>query len=277
VTAAYEYLAAAVGPVAAALAAVLAVAALLAVGFYLAAASHLRRRGDAWPWARDASFALGGVGVAAAVTVPLPAAPFTADMAQYVMAGMVAPLLLVLARPLTLALRVLRPGWVRRVLLTVAHSRYAAVVAFPLTAVLLDVGGLWLVYRTPLFAAIHHQDWLLAVVKVHTLAAGILLAFVVCELDPLRRRWSLQWRVGVLLAVGTTHAALAKMLYVTPPPGTAFTRSDLRTGALLMYYGGDLVVLALAVTLAVQWYAATGRAQAAARRRTATSPSGTAP
>ncbi|WP_188192054.1 cytochrome c oxidase assembly protein [Nonomuraea sp. SYSU D8015] len=244
-----------------------AVAALLMVAVYLTAARRLRHRGDAWPQARDASFAAGGIALAAAIAVPPPAAPFTGHMAQHLVAGMVAPLLLVLARPLTLALRVLRPGRVRRALLVVAHSRYAVWVTFPPAAALFDVGGLWLLYRTPLFAATHHLAWLHVVVHLHVLAAGTLLAFAVCALDPPRRRWSLRWRAGALLAAGAAHAVLAKTLYAAPPPGTTFATADLRAGAQLMYYGGDLVELALAVTLAVQWYAATGRALAADRRR----------
>jgi putative membrane protein len=55
---------------------------------------------------------------------------------------------------------------------------------------------------------------------------------------------------------------LAKGLYGSPPPGTSFATHDLRTGAQLMYYGGDLVEVALAVALAVQWYGARGRAHA---------------
>jgi putative membrane protein len=41
----------------------------------------------------------------------------------------------------------------------------------------------------------------------------------------------------------------------------------LRTGAEVMYYGGDVAEIALAVTIAVTWYAAGGRAlrHAAAR------------
>ncbi|MEV4194227.1 cytochrome c oxidase assembly protein, partial [Streptomyces toxytricini] len=63
---------------------------------------------------------------------------------------------------------------------------------------------------------------------------------------------------------------LAKGLYAVPPPGLAVAAGDLRAGAVLMYYGGDAVEIALASVLAVQWYAATGRARRRAlRRRTA--------
>ena len=46
------------------------------------------------------------------------------------------------------------------------------------------------------------------------------------------------------------------------PPGTSFAAADLRAGAQLMYYGGDVVEVFLALVLAVQWYATTGRRRA---------------
>ncbi|GAA2942509.1 cytochrome c oxidase assembly protein [Streptomyces enissocaesilis] len=244
-----------------------AAGAVLAVALYLTAAARLRRRGDAWPLRRDASFAAGGIALAAAATATPPGGAFTAHMAQHLVAAMAAPLLLVLARPLTLVLRTLPPGPARRGLLATAHSRPAAWLAFPPSAALLDVGGLWILYRTPLFAAVHDRPLLRAAVHLHVLAAGLLFTFAVCRLDPLRRRWSLPWRGAALLAAGAAHAVLAKTLYVTPPPGTAFTGADLRTGAQLMYYGGDLAEAALGAALATQWYAATGRARAARDRR----------
>ncbi|HZG03659.1 MAG TPA: cytochrome c oxidase assembly protein [Streptomyces sp.] len=240
-------------------------AALSAVAGYLLAAAWLRRRGDAWPYARDLCFTAGGTALAAAVSAAPPGGPFTAHTARHLVVGMAAPLLLVLARPLTLALRVLRPGRTRRALLAVAHSRPAGWLVFPPLAAVLDVGGLWVLYRTPLWAATHDRPVLRAVVHVHVLAAGLLFAFAVCRLDPVRRRWGPLWRGGALLGAGAAHAVLAKSLCAAPPPGTGFTAADLHTGARLMYYGGDLAELALAAVLAVQWYAATGRALARGR------------
>lgn len=253
------------GPGAGQAAAVAAV--LLAVTAYLVAARSLRRRGDAWPWRRDASFAAAGAALASAVMAPLPGGAFTVHMAQHLLAGMFAPLLLVLARPVTLALRVLRPGRPRRALLAAAHSRAPGRLLFPPVAALLDMGGLWLLYRTPLLSAAHDRPLLHAAVHAHVVAAGVLFAAAICQVDPVRRRWGLPLRGATLLLAGTAHAVLAKTLYATPPPGTGFAAGDLHAGAQLMYYGGDLAELALAAVLAVQWYTAAGR-----RRRARPAP-----
>ncbi|GGU24921.1 cytochrome c oxidase assembly protein [Streptomyces lavendofoliae] len=252
-----------------------AAVAVLAVGAYLLAAARLRRRGDAWPPYRDVSFACGGGALAWAAAGGMAGtpvgAPFTTHMAQHLVVGMAAPLLFVLARPLTLVLRVTPPGPVRRGLTAVLRSRPAGVLAFPPVAALLDLGGLWLLYRTGLFAATREHAWVHAAVHAHVLLAGLLFTLAVCQTEPVRHRRGLVLRGGTLLAAGAAHAVLAKTLYAAPPPGTSFAAADLSAGAQLMYYGGDLVELALAVVLAVQWYARTGRARA---RRLARPPAG---
>ncbi|MBQ0995529.1 cytochrome c oxidase assembly protein [Streptomyces sp. RK62] len=175
--------------------------------------------------------------------------------------------LLVTARPLTLALRALPAGGVRRSLLALTRVRAAGWLTFPPLAALWDVGGLWLLYRTGLFAQTAHRPALHLLVHVHVLAAGTLFAFAVCGLDPVRRRWSAALRGGTLLVAGAAHGVLAKTLYAAPPPGLDVATADLRTGAQVMYYGGDLVALATAVVVGAGWYAARGRALRAATRR----------
>ncbi|WP_063831311.1 cytochrome c oxidase assembly protein [Streptomyces sp. NRRL F-2664] len=247
----------AAGPGPAAVAA--AAAAVLGVAVYLLAARRLRRRGDRWPRWRDGSFSLGGAGVASAANLPLPGGPYTAHMVQHLVLGMAAPLLLVLARPLTLALRTAGPGRPRRGLVALSRSRPVHWLVFPPLAALLDIGGLWLLYRTRLFAATQDTPWVHALVHAHVLAAGLLFSFAVCRLDPVRRRWGVAVRGGSLLAAGAAHAVLAKTLYAQPPPGTAFAAADLQMGAQVMYYGGDLVEAALAAVVAASWYRARHR------------------
>ncbi|WP_282794839.1 cytochrome c oxidase assembly protein [Streptomyces sp. CC224B] len=253
--------------------AVVASVALLAALAYPTAAARLRGRGDAWPRHRDLCFTAGCAALALALTGTLPGGPFTAHMAQHLTVAMAAPLLLVLGRPLTLVLRALPGGSpARRALLAVAHSRPVGVLLFPPLAAVLDIGGLWLLYRTPLSAQAAHHPLLGALVHAHVLAAGLLFTFAVCQLDPVRRRRGPLRRGATLLAAGWAHAVLAKSLYATPPPGTAYAAGDLHTGAQLMYYGGDLVEAALATVIATGWYVATGRAR---RRRARGAPYGT--
>ncbi|MFF1306330.1 cytochrome c oxidase assembly protein [Streptomyces sp. NPDC058307] len=246
---------------------VVSAAVLLATVGYLTAAGRLRRRGDSWPLARDVSFAAGGLGTVWALLGEPWGGPFTQHVVRHLVVGMAAPLLFVAAHPLTLALRALSPGAVRRRLVAFAHSGAVGLLLFPPLAAVLDVGGVWLLYRTELFAATAHRPLLHSAVQVHMAAAGVLFTFAVCGLDPMRRRWSLAVRGATVLAAGTAHAVLARTLYSRPPPGTAFTTADLHIGARWMYYGGDLVEAGLAVLMGVAWYAGAWRARARRLRR----------
>jgi putative membrane protein len=177
-----------------------------------------------WPRARTASWFAGLAAVlAATVLLSGPAGP--RHMAGHVLLGMVAPLFLVLAAPVTLALRALP---VRRARLLSAALRRTRWLMFPPVAAVLDVGGLWLVYTTGL-----HQHPL---VQVHVLAAGYLFTASLTGPDPMPHRASWPVRAATLVLASAAHAVLAKTL-----------------NSQVMYYGGDLVEVALAVALWREW------------------------
>jgi putative membrane protein len=106
-------------------------------------------------------------------------------------------------------------------------------------AALLDVGGLWLLYRSRLFAAAEDRPGLHAVEHLHVLAAGILFTTAICQVEPLRHRYGMPLRCATLVVAGAAHEVLAKVLWAGAPPGTAFPPADLYSGAQLMFYGGD--------------------------------------
>ncbi|WP_410590084.1 cytochrome c oxidase assembly protein [Amycolatopsis sp. lyj-23] len=234
------------------------VPALLAIMAYETGAWRLRQRGDRWPPGRDVVF---GAGVAVAL-VP-GTSSFTGHVLHHVLLGMLAPVLLVLARPMTLLLRAV-PTTTRRRLKQVLGSWPAGVLVFPPVAAVLEVGSLWLLHRTHLYAAIGDEPWL----HLHVFLTGLLFTTAICRLDPLRHRAGLGVRAGALIGAAAAHAVLAKTLYVSAPPGVVLAVADRQAGAELMYYGGDVVELGLALVVALQWYAARGRAEARSSRRT---------
>lgn len=234
-------------------AAVVAVVAFVCL-LYVAGAARLRGRGDRWPVRRDAACCLGGAALCAAVARPWPGGPFTAHMAGHLATGMVAPFLLACARPVTLALRAL-PVAPRRGLKALLGAPPVRAVTWAPVAAVLDVGGLWLLYRTPLFAATHHTPWLDALVRAHVFAAGLLFSVSVLALDPVHGPRRGTWpRAATLVVASAAHGILAKSLYAHGPSGDAmFAAQDVRAGSVLMYYGGDAVELALAVVVGLQW------------------------
>lgn len=225
--------------------------ALLAYGLLVARA---RRRGRAWPARRTLAWATGCVLAVVAVAGPLATASDTsrtAHMAGHVLLGMLAPLVLVLGAPVTLALNALPVGAARR-LSHVLRSRPSRLVTEPAVAAVLAVGGLWILYGTPLLAVAHEHPLVDVVVHLHVLLSGYLFTAVLVGPDPLPHRRSTQHLLVVLVLALAAHDVLAKRLYAQAG-GTDLL--DEQRGALVMYYGGDAVDLALAVLVCARWYA----------------------
>ncbi|MEU4399919.1 cytochrome c oxidase assembly protein [Micromonospora orduensis] len=235
--------------------------AVLAVGYLLAAVRDPR----GWDHRRTAAWLLGCAVLAVAVgpLAQLPDDP-RGHMAQHLLLGMFAPLGLVLGAPVTLLLRVAPPP-TRRLVGRLLRSRPLHLIAHPVTAALLTTGGLALVLLTPLYAAAEHQPALHHALHLHYVAAGYLFAWSLAGPDPAPRRPGLAVRIGALLGASAGHAVLAKYLYAqagTLPPG--LTDRDpvaFQAAAQLMYYGGDLAELLLAVALFATWYRRRSRAR----------------
>ena len=227
---------------------------LLAVGYLLAAVRDPR----GWDHRRTAAWLVGCALLAVAVgpLAPLPDDP-RGHMAQHLLLGMLAPLGLVLGAPVTLLLRVAPPP-VRRVVGRLLRARPLHLIAHPVTAALLSTGGLALVLLTPLYAAAERHSALHHALHLHYVAAGYLFAWSLAGPDPAPRRPGLAVRVGALLGAAAGHAVLAKYLYAnaeTLPPGlTDRDPAAFQSAAQLMYYGGDLAELLLAVALFATWY-----------------------
>ncbi|MFC5142616.1 cytochrome c oxidase assembly protein [Actinomycetospora rhizophila] len=241
---------------------------VVAVG-YLAGGLRLHRRGDRWPAARWAA-AAGGV-AALATALALPGAPFAVHVVAHLLLAMLAPLLLALAAPVTLALRAL-PTTGRRRLLRVLHSRAARVLVAPPVVLVLELGGMVAFYLTDLFTLAHEHPLLMALVDLHMVLAGLLLAVVLVGADPLPRRPGLVGSLLTLLVAAAGHDVLAKLMYARTLPARGGTPAEIRLGAQVMYYGGTAVEVAVAVALMAGWYARGGRELRRGLRRSARAP-----
>lgn len=90
-------------------------------------------------------------------------------------------------------------------------------------------------------------------VHVHFLVAGYLLAWVIAGPDRPPRRPSVKaWLVifGVAIA---GHTILSQLLYAGNLVHLPVPADQLRGGAVLMYYGGDIAELLLAFALVTAW------------------------
>lgn len=211
-------------------------------------------RSGAWPVRRTAAFTAGIAALLAAAAGPLPALThgnFTALALSHVLAGMLGPLLLVTSRPVTLALRTMDPLPSRR-LVRMLRSVPARFLAHPVTAAVLSMGGMVLMFRTPLFDAMRTGlpvHWL---VTFHLAAAGYLWTASLIGRDPNPHRASFRLRGAVLILTAAAHNVLAKSLYASPPAGIAADQGQ--SGAMVLYYAGGAVELTVIVLFWLQWY-----------------------
>jgi putative membrane protein len=251
---------------------VLAALSWVALLLYRTATGRLTARGDTWPGRRAVCAGAAAVSLVTAVLLPyvFTAGNFSVSVVQHLLMAMVAPGLLAMAAPVTLALRVL-PRSPRRALLGILHSRYLEVAAGAPVLLVMDLGGLYLYYLSPVFGWAHHHAVGHLVVHLHMMVTGYLLSAYLIGTDPLRKRAPVRVRLLVLLLVSAGHDILAKFMYARALPA-AGTAEEIRSGAEVMYYGGFAVELSIAVVLLAQWYAATGRELERHRRRTARAP-----
>ena len=193
------------------------------------------------------------MGAAAAVLVvaaPTGRGGFTAHMVDHLLLAMVAPLLAVLSRPVSLTLRALPVGPARR-LVRLLRTVPVRVLTEPVVAVGLATGSLWLLYLTPWYTFLHDDGMVAWWTHLHLFLGGYLVVLALVGREPLPHRRSWTHRVVVATAALAAHEILAKALVARPPAGV--TAADALAGAQIMSYGGDLVHLVVLVLLGLEW------------------------
>lgn len=241
--------------------------------FYLAGVWRLHKRGDRWPWYRTvlwiAGLALlfyvtnGGVNAYEKYL-------FSAHMLGHMVLGMMIPVLLAPAAPITLALRAIAKRsdgsrGPREWIMLAVHSRVSGVLTNPIVAAALFAGSLWVFYYTPLFswATTDHigHTWMI----VHFLITGYLFVQSMIGVDPVPRRASYPLRLLILLATMAFHAffglslmtgtglLLADWYGAMGRPWGPSAIVDQQTGGGIAWSVGEIPTIILAITVAVMW------------------------
>ncbi len=246
---------------------------VVAIALYIGAVVRLHRRGDRWSGWRTAWWVLGWLSLIWA-TCGAPGVygrvSFYWHMTGHMTIAMLAPVLLVLAAPLTLVLRVEHPrkdGTLgpREILLAIVHSRYVAFWANPVVAGLNFGFSLIFFYFSGLFelALTTHTGHVLMI--VHFLLAGYLFAMVLIGVDPGPRKWSPLLRLVVLFATISFHAffgvAIQSSTSLLAPgffsvidiPWIPDPLIDQRDGGAIAWAVGDVPALALAMLVVLAW------------------------
>ncbi|MFM6973876.1 MAG: cytochrome c oxidase assembly protein [Agromyces sp.] len=239
--------------------------------FYLAGVWRLRRRGDHWPIYRPIMWVLGmtvlfyltcgGVAVYEQYL-------FSAHMLGHMGLTMAVPILLVPGAPVTLALRAIHPRadesrGSREWILIAVHSWYGRFISNPVVAAIIFAGSLWVFYYTPVlrWAMVDHTGHEFMI--VHFLISGYLFVQSLIGIDPVPFRFGYPVRLVVLLATMTVHAFFGVALM----SGTGLLAADWfgamgwgtdalldqQVGGGIAWSIGELPILALALTIVIQW------------------------
>jgi cytochrome c oxidase assembly factor CtaG len=256
------------------MASLLVAAALL----WLVAARRVRaaRGPAAVSWGRNALFlaGLGTIAVALASPVDAGAATrFSVHMVQHLLLALVAAPLLVLARPLTLALQASAPATRRRLVLPLLHSRPLALLSSPLVAWCGFALVMWATHFSPLYEAALANPGLHALEHLAYLASAMLFWSSVAAVDPSPVRLSPPARMLYLFLampqmtfLGLAIYSARHVLYPVYGLGPA-ALADQRLAGALMGGSGVLVVVPAASAVLLDWWAREERAAARADAR----------
>jgi len=229
---------------------------IISLGCYFSAVIKCVHSGKAWPFYRMILWVLGVACIFFAVSGPIAKQAhldFSAHMLVHLLLGMLAPLLLVLAAPITLTLKTVNVKLGRR-LTKVLRSHFVRFISGPITASVLNIGVLWLLYSSSLYRQMHEIALLNVVVHLHIFLAGYVFTSSIIYIDPAPHRTSFLQRAMVFATALAGHGILAKYIYAHPPAGVPAKQAQ--DAGMLMYYGGDAIDLMLIVIFCFQWYKA---------------------
>ena len=249
------------------------VGSLVAAGLYIAGVARMRSRGHLWPWGRTISWMLGlvvviwctnaGISQYAQVSVGL-------HMLQHMTLTMLAPILLVLGAPATLALRALRPSHghergPREWLVWFLHSWITRILTNPFYVFVVYVLGLYGLYLTPAFGWLMGSHVGHIVMQLHFLFSGYLFYWVVIGVDPRPRPLSYWARLLLLLLALAVHGFFAVILMMssTPlayewygivrPPWIPDLLQDSLNGGQVAWALSEIPTLIVMIVISIQW------------------------
>jgi putative copper resistance protein D len=245
---------------------------VLAAVLYALGVRRLAARGRRWPRPRSLAWAAGLAAVVVATNSGVgrfEGERLTVHMVQHTLLGMTAPLLLVLAAPVTLVLQAARPAG-QRVAVGVLHGRVVRTLTRPVVGWCLFGGGLVALYLTPLLDVAARNDVVHLAVHAHVLVSASLFLLPLVGTDVLPRPLTPPARLLAVLAAVPFHAFLGVALLSArnPVAPEAYpSLGDQRTAAGILMGAGELLTFTVAAIVARRWVLADRREAARADRR----------
>jgi len=241
--------------------------------FYAMGTHRLKARGDKWPLLQTISWFVGwgifiwttnsGISIYSQVSVGL-------HMIQHMTIVMMVPIFLVLASPVTLALRAIKPSPTggrgpRELIMTGLHSKIAIFFTNPLIILTIYVSGLYGLYLTDLFGFLMSSHIGHIFMTIHFLVSGLLLSYVVVGTDPKPKPLPYWARMMLVLTAIVLHAFFAIALMSTPtvvganwfslvqPEWLVDPVRDSVIGGQIAWGIGEIPSVLLLLIIGVQW------------------------
>ncbi|MFH5210563.1 cytochrome c oxidase assembly protein [Antrihabitans spumae] len=256
-------------------------ASIVAAVLYLVGVRRLRQRGDSWPVGRTIAWVLGCVVLLIATSSGIgrySPAQFSVHMMSHMLLSMLAPVLLALGGPITLALRVLKPAGkdgvpgVREWLLIGLHSPVSRFLTQPLVAAALFVGGFYGLYLGGIFDSTVDSHPAHLLMNLHFLVSGYLFYWVVIGVDPAPRHVEPITKLAMVFGSLPFHAFFGiALMSMDTVMGGWFYRSlgldwnsdliaDQRLGGGIAWATGEIPLVLVMLALLIQWSRADDRA-----------------
>lgn len=226
----------------------------LIIGYLFAAKNHKKL---AWPKSRSILWISGMLCILVSVIGPIAKLShhlFVFHMIMHLFLGMLAPLLIALSRPISLLLISIKTQQARRVS-SFLRSTPVRLLSHPISTLLLNIGGLWILYTSTLFNLVHENKLLFFFFHIHLFLAGYGFTISIIAIEPFAHKYSYLFRSSIMIIAIAGHDILSKVLFSNPLDN--FAINDVQQGAVLMYYGGDFVDLVIITILCLNWYNST--------------------
>lgn len=188
---------------------------------------------------------------------------FTVHMAQHLLLTLLAPPLLALGAPVTLALRAMSPPAARR-LTRVMRGRVVAFLALPVVGWLLFVGVPYAIHFSPLFDAALRSRPIHALEHTLWITAALIYWWPIVGRDPTPHPMRYPTRLLSLFLAMPAMSFLAVAIYLAkaplyatyaalPAPWGPGALASQQDAAVLMWLAGSLGMMAAMLIVAVAW------------------------
>jgi putative membrane protein len=230
---------------------------LALASWYLASTARLSRKGRRWSRWRTAFFISGVLSIVVATGSGLASyddSNFSVHVIQHLLLMNVAPILLALSAPVTLALQA-SDRRTQTTILRVLHHPLVEFVTNPLVVLMFFSATMIGYFLTPFYRYSLAHPLIHDAIHIHFLITGALYWWLVVGVDPSRWRLSFPLKlgflavdipVGTMLGLGLTQSSTS----IAP---LFHSLSDTHNGGAILWIAGELFTFTAMAIVVVQW------------------------